>query len=109
MGGATAEISSGTTAVLLEVANFNPQAVAATGKRLGLLSEARTRFERGVDPEVAGRAISRFVELLGPRPGAARRPTSEQLCRSGSKYSSAPRGSTWCSGLRSAQMNRPSC
>jgi phenylalanyl-tRNA synthetase beta chain len=67
MGGATAEISPGTTTVLLEVANFNPQAISATGKRLGLLSEARTRFERGVDPEVAGRAISRFVELLGPR------------------------------------------
>jgi phenylalanyl-tRNA synthetase beta chain len=67
MGGATAEISPETTTVLLEAANFNPQAIAATGKRLGLVSEARTRFERGVDPEVADRAISRFVELLGPR------------------------------------------
>jgi phenylalanyl-tRNA synthetase beta chain len=67
MGGATAEISPETTTVLLEAANFNPRAVAAPGKRLGLLSEARTRFERGVDPEVADRAINRFVELLGPR------------------------------------------
>ncbi len=83
MGGASAEISPKTTTVLLEAANFNPQAIAATGKRLGLLSEARTRFERGVDPEVAGTAISRFVELLGPGPGAVRRPTSGQLPWSG--------------------------
>jgi phenylalanyl-tRNA synthetase beta chain len=75
MGGAIAEISSETTTVLLEAANFNPQAIAATGKRLGLLSEARTRFERGVDPEVAHRAISRFVELLGP--GARRGETTD--------------------------------
>ncbi|HUC15827.1 MAG TPA: phenylalanine--tRNA ligase subunit beta, partial [Acidimicrobiales bacterium] len=75
MGGATAEISPGTTTVLLEAANFNPQAIAATGKRLGLLSEARTRFERGVDPEIAGVAIDRFVELLGP--GARRGGTTD--------------------------------
>jgi phenylalanyl-tRNA synthetase beta chain len=66
MGGATAEISPDTTTVLLEAANFDPQATSATGKRLGLLSEARTRFERGVDIEIADRAIDRFVELLGP-------------------------------------------
>jgi phenylalanyl-tRNA synthetase beta chain len=66
MGGAEAEISAQTTTVLLEAANFDPHAVSATGKRLGLLSEARTRFERGVDIEVAGPAIDRFVELLGP-------------------------------------------
>jgi phenylalanyl-tRNA synthetase beta chain len=66
MGGATAEISAGTRTLLLEMANFDPQAVAATGKRLGLLSEARTRFERGVDIELPDRAIDRFVQLLGP-------------------------------------------
>ena len=66
MGGQSAEISSGTRTVLLEMANFDPRAIAATGKRLGLLSEARVRFERGVDPELPGRAIDRFVELLGP-------------------------------------------
>ncbi|MGC8626947.1 MAG: phenylalanine--tRNA ligase subunit beta, partial [Acidimicrobiales bacterium] len=67
MGGAAAEISRSTRAVLLEMANFDPRAVSATGKRLGLSSEARTRFERGVDPELPPLAIDRFVELLGPR------------------------------------------
>jgi phenylalanyl-tRNA synthetase beta chain len=66
MGGEVAEISPSTRTVLLEMANFDPRAISATGKRLGLLSEARTRFERGVDPELPGRAIDRFVELLGP-------------------------------------------
>ena len=75
MGGATAEISATTSTVLLEAANFDPQAVSATGTRLGLLSEARTRFERGVDIELAGRAINRFVELLGP--GVRRGPTTD--------------------------------
>ncbi len=73
MGGAGAEISSTTTTVLLEAANFDPLAISATGSRLGLLSEARTRFERGVDPELALRAVDRFVELLGP--GVRRGPT----------------------------------
>ena len=75
MGGATAEISETTSTVLLEAANFDPQATSATGSRLGLLSEARTRFERGVDTELAGRAIDRFVELLGP--GVRRCPTTD--------------------------------
>jgi phenylalanyl-tRNA synthetase beta chain len=75
MGGAGSQISAETSTVLLEVANFDPQTVSATGKRLGLLSEARTRFERGVDPEVAGWAVSRFVELLGPL--VSRGPTTD--------------------------------
>ena len=57
------------------MANFDPAAVAATGKRLGLLSEARTRFERGVDIELPDLAIDRFVQLLG---GQVRRgPTTD--------------------------------
>jgi phenylalanyl-tRNA synthetase beta chain len=64
MGGAAAEISEATTSVLLEAAWFQPAAVAATGKRLGIPSEARHRFERGVDPEVAPAAVARFAELL---------------------------------------------
>jgi phenylalanyl-tRNA synthetase beta chain len=70
MGGAAAEIGPDTRQVLLEAAWFAPQAIARTGKRLGLQSEARARFERGVDPEVARWAIDRFVALLhGARRG----------------------------------------
>jgi phenylalanyl-tRNA synthetase beta chain len=65
MGGASSEISASTTIVLLEAAWFSPFAVSRTGTRLGLTSEARHRFERGVDTEVAARAAARFGQLLG--------------------------------------------
>jgi phenylalanyl-tRNA synthetase beta chain len=69
MGGASAEIAAGTRRVLLEAAWFSPMAIARTGKRLGLHSEARVRFERGVDPEIATHAADRFVALLSAVPG----------------------------------------
>jgi phenylalanyl-tRNA synthetase beta chain len=43
---------------------FDPVAVATTAARLGLRSEASARFERGVDPMVADRAVARYVQLL---------------------------------------------
>jgi phenylalanyl-tRNA synthetase beta chain len=69
MGGAAAEIGPTTERVLLECAWFEPTAIARTGNRLGLHSEARTRFERGVDPEIADRAVARFCALLRTVPG----------------------------------------
>jgi phenylalanyl-tRNA synthetase beta chain len=64
MGGADTEISDATTAVALEMAWFEPTAIARSVVRTGLRSEASARFERGVDPYVADVAIARFVELL---------------------------------------------
>ncbi len=64
MGGTATEINAGTTTVMFEAAFFNPVAVARTGARLGLTSEARSRFERGIDPQIADRAIDRFTSLL---------------------------------------------
>ena len=64
MGGAETEISDATTVVALEMAWFDPIAVAATAARLGLRSEASVRFERGRDPYGIDRAVARFVELL---------------------------------------------
>ena len=72
MGGASAEITADTRRVLLEAAWFTPMAIARTGKRLGLHSEARVRFERGVDPQVAPAAVDRFVSLLAAIPGYGR-------------------------------------
>jgi phenylalanyl-tRNA synthetase beta chain len=74
MGGASSEISDDTTTVLLEAAYFTPMAIARTGKRLGLQTEARARFERGTDPEIIDLAIDRFVWLL---PGTGRGPTTD--------------------------------
>jgi phenylalanyl-tRNA synthetase beta chain len=69
MGGASSEISPATTTVLLEAAYFTPMAIARTGKRLGLHTEARARFERGADPQMIDLAIDRFASLL---PGTVR-------------------------------------
>jgi phenylalanyl-tRNA synthetase beta chain len=49
MGGEHSGCSAETRDVLLEVAYFDPQRIAATGRKLNLTSDARSRFERGVD------------------------------------------------------------
>ncbi|MCL6249830.1 phenylalanine--tRNA ligase subunit beta [Altererythrobacter sp. KTW20L] len=50
MGGEHSSVQPGTTDVLLEIAYFNPETIGVTGRKLGLATDARTRFERGVDP-----------------------------------------------------------
>ena len=51
MGGQETGVQPDTTEVFLEVAYFTPIKVAATGRKLGILSDARYRFERGLDPQ----------------------------------------------------------
>ncbi len=67
MGGEASGCTAETRNVFLEVALFDPVAVASTGRRLGIESDARFRFERGVDPtsalwgaEVAARLVVEF-------------------------------------------------
>ena len=50
MGGAATGASDDTTNVLIECAYFTPENIARTGQKLMLTSDARQRFERGVDP-----------------------------------------------------------
>ena len=50
MGGEHSGCTEATTDVLLEIAYFDPARIAATGRALNLTSDARSRFERGVDP-----------------------------------------------------------
>jgi len=64
MGGAESEMTERTTAVVLEAANFNPASIYHTGSSLGLPSEARTRFERGVSPELTVPALKRATQLI---------------------------------------------
>src|SRR5579863_1418901 len=49
MGGEHSGCGAETRDVLLEVAYFDPERIAATGRKLNLTSDARSRFERGVD------------------------------------------------------------
>ncbi|MEG3124484.1 phenylalanine--tRNA ligase subunit beta [Sphingomonas sp. GB1N7] len=50
MGGEDSGVSDTTTDVLIECAFFDPETIARTGQKLALTSDARQRFERGVDP-----------------------------------------------------------
>jgi phenylalanyl-tRNA synthetase beta chain len=50
MGGESTGCTPETTAVLIESAWFDPVRTAATGRKTGLVTDARYRFERGVDP-----------------------------------------------------------
>jgi phenylalanyl-tRNA synthetase beta chain len=51
MGGEETGVQPDTTEVFLEVAYFTPMNVASTGRKLGVQSDARYRFERGIDPQ----------------------------------------------------------
>jgi phenylalanyl-tRNA synthetase beta chain len=50
MGGEHSGVSETTSESLLEIAYFTPDNIARTGQKLQLTSDARSRFERGVDP-----------------------------------------------------------
>lgn len=64
MGGEHSGVSEGTTDVLLEVAYFDPPRIGATGRKLGLASDARTRFERGVDPAFLDDGLEMLTALI---------------------------------------------
>jgi phenylalanyl-tRNA synthetase beta chain len=73
LGGAETAVGPETVDVFVESAWFDPHRTAATGRRLGIESDARHRFERGVDPdfvlpglELATRMI---LDLCGGTPG----------------------------------------
>jgi phenylalanyl-tRNA synthetase beta chain len=70
MGGENSEVTDSTRDILLESACFNPLSVRRTARKLNLGTEASYRFERGVDPEVAPRALERAVQLLVETAGA---------------------------------------
>ena len=78
MGGASTEISAGTTEVLLEAAYFDPARICRAVRRHKLPSEAAKRFERGVDPQIAVVALQRCVELLAEHGGATDRSTGHR-------------------------------
>jgi phenylalanyl-tRNA synthetase beta chain len=69
MGGEASGVTGDTTEVFLEVALFDPIRTATSGRKLGIMSDARYRFERGVDPESvyygAHVATKMILELCG--------------------------------------------
>ncbi len=64
MGGEHSSVQPGTTDVLLEIAYFDPEAIGVTGRKLGLATDARTRFERGVDPTFLEDGLDILTSLI---------------------------------------------
>jgi phenylalanyl-tRNA synthetase beta chain len=72
MGGEHTGVDETTTDVLIESALWDPLNIAQTGRKLGIITDARYRFERGVDPaftvpglDLATRMV---IELCGGEP-----------------------------------------
>lgn len=63
MGGLDSEITDKTVNVLLEGASFNKENIRKTSRRLNLRSEASSRFEKGIDVNLAKTAVDRVCEL----------------------------------------------
>ncbi|HSP72859.1 MAG TPA: phenylalanine--tRNA ligase subunit beta [Gaiellaceae bacterium] len=70
MGGEDSEVSAETETVLLEAANFEQLGVLKSGERLHMRSEAQTRWEKGVAPELAEAAAVYATQLLVELAGA---------------------------------------
>ena len=68
MGGLNSEIEDDTTTIIIESANFNGDSIRAASKKLGLRTEASSRFEKGIDPNLAVAAadrVCRLIEIIG--------------------------------------------
>ncbi len=63
-GGLDSGIAEDTTELMLEVANFDPVTVRRTGARLGILSDARKRFENDLSPEAAAYGMMELSALI---------------------------------------------
>ena len=64
MGGARSEVSDGTTRVLMEAANWYGANIHRTSLKLGLRSEASTRYEKQLQPEQALEALVLATQLM---------------------------------------------
>jgi phenylalanyl-tRNA synthetase beta chain len=64
MGGEVSGCSADTTDVLIESALWDPQNIAHTGRKLGIVTDARYRFERGVDADFALPGIELATQLV---------------------------------------------
>ena len=68
MGGLNSEIEESTKTIIVESANFAGDSVRRTAKNLGLRTEASSRFEKGIDPNLCADAadrVCRLIEMIG--------------------------------------------
>lgn len=64
MGGLNSEVKDDTTAIIFESANFNGTNIRVSSQKLGLRTEASSRFEKDLDPNLAQIALDRACHLV---------------------------------------------
>jgi phenylalanyl-tRNA synthetase beta chain len=69
IGGAISAVQSGTTDIFLEAATWEPRSIRRTARLLGLRTEASSRFEKGLSPELSRPAVERAAALVAELAG----------------------------------------
>jgi phenylalanyl-tRNA synthetase beta chain len=64
MGGDDSKIDESTTGIIIEAASFSPVSIRNTSRRLDLITEAASRFTKGIEPLAPYKALDRAVQLL---------------------------------------------
>lgn len=64
MGGENSKVNGSSDTILFESANFNGPNIRVTAKKLGLRTDASSKFEKGLDPNLALDAVNRAVQLV---------------------------------------------
>lgn len=64
MGGKNSGVKEKTSSIVLESATFNPALIRKTKNKFGLQTDAAMRFEKGLDPNLAEKAMVRAIEIL---------------------------------------------
>lgn len=64
MGGIKTQITKDTNSLILESANFDATSIRKSATKLGLRTEASTRYEKSLDPELTITATARYIKLL---------------------------------------------
>ena len=64
MGGENSMVTDDTKTILLESANFNGTHIRLTSKKLGLRTDASSKYEKGLDPNLSMLALDRACQLI---------------------------------------------
>jgi phenylalanyl-tRNA synthetase beta chain len=64
MGGLSTAVSDRTNSIILEAAVFDAVSIAGSGQRHNIVSNARARFERGIDPAMTEPALQKAIDLI---------------------------------------------
>ena len=76
MGGEHSGVSETTSDIIIECAFFDPPRIARTGQKLTLTSDARARFERGVDPAFLDDGLAIATRLIVDHCGGTASPVT---------------------------------